>query len=221
MTAELDAAVAQQNLELGRENLARVNALAAADSASEADVSRIEATVAASDLLVAQSRNLAALQRERLAIAMHDSGPRSYQIGDDFKAAAAAPEAYDIPRLVRLAREPPRAQGTRMQTRAYQSRRVVARSRVPRFRARLVANPNSRYSRGRRSRDLGTWRPDNVSAKRNRTGLSRAAAVSAQAEASVRSGAHLAHIHAEVAEAVLASEMPSCQRATSRRLVAA
>jgi outer membrane protein len=229
VSAELDAAVAEQNLELGRENLARVNALAAADSASAADVSRIEATVAASDLLVAQSQNVAALQRERLAIAMHDSAPSDYQIGDDFKPAAATPEAYDIAALVQRAQlQRPELKALLMQTRAYEKHADVARSqafpRLDGFAQGTQANPNPRYSPPdesfRGSWALGvqlTYSPNDTA-----TGLSRAAGASAKAaRADAERRAVLDAIHAEVAEAVLAYRTAVVAIETSSRRLAA
>jgi outer membrane protein TolC len=229
VSAELDTAVAEQNLELGRENLVRVEALAAADSASEADVSRFEALVAASDLLVAQSRNLATLQRERLAIAMHDSAPGNYQIGDDFNPAAAAPKTFDIAELVRVAEsQRPELEALRMQTKAYRKKAEVARSRgIPRldaFAQGLVANPDQRYFPPEQTFQttwalgvLFTYAPNDTA-----TALARASAASAEAAATdAERSALLDAIHADVAEAVLAYRTAVVGIETSSRRLAA
>lgn len=150
MRAELDIVVAQQNLELGTENLTRIRSLAAAGSVSEADVARIEATVAASDLVVAQSRNVAALLRERIAIAMHDAGPSEYRIGDDFRATPTGPDTFDIASLAQLAaRQRPEVDALALERVAYEKQAAVARSQgIPRldaFAQGTMANPNQRY----------------------------------------------------------------------------
>jgi outer membrane protein TolC len=229
VSAELDAAVAEQNLELGRENLERVKVLALADSASEADVSRFEATVAASDLLLAQSRNLAALERERLAIAMHDGAPPNYQIGDDFNPATAAPRTFEIAELVRLAQsQRPELEALRMQTKAYRKHAEVARSRgIPRldaFAQGLLANPNQRYFPPEQSFQttwaLGvvfTYAPNDTASALARASAANAEAAATEAERDALSDA----IRADVAEAVLAYRNAVVGIETSKRRLAA
>jgi outer membrane protein TolC len=149
--AELESAVAAQNLDLSRENLTRIRALAAADSASEADVARVEATAASSELLLEQAKNLARLQRERIRIAMHSSAPAEYAIGEDFQSAP--PEAAGVDDLQSLTRrallQRPELKALALQTRAYDKQVAVARSRAyPRLDASFqtqLANPNARY----------------------------------------------------------------------------
>lgn len=130
--AELEAAVAVQNLELGKEHLARVKSLAAADSASEADVASVEASVAGAELVVVQAQNLVALQRERIAIALHDAkqAASTYQIGEDFSATPADAEPIDdVERLVREALvKRPELAALRSQVAAYDEQADSARS---------------------------------------------------------------------------------------------
>jgi outer membrane protein TolC len=226
---ELEHAVATQNLELGRENLARIRSLAAADSASEADIARVEATVAASDLVVAQSQNLAALQRERLAIAMHDTGASDYQIGDDFRVTSGAADTYETPSLVRLAvRQRPEVDALALEASAYGKQAEVARSQaIPRldaFAQGTTANPNQRYFPPEQTFHstwaVGvqlTYAPNDTA-----TGLSSAAQARAKAAGvDAERRALLDAIHIEVAEAVLAHRNAVVGIETSSRRVAA
>lgn len=148
--AELDTHVSRLNLDLGKGHLARVEALAAADSASEADVARVQATVAASELVLVQAENLAALERERLRIVMHDPGDRTFEIGEDFDAVPAPEATPDLEALFQKARaRRPELVAAAHQITYYEKQASVARAQAyPRLDASaslITANPNSRY----------------------------------------------------------------------------
>lgn len=149
--AELEAAVSQQNVDLSREHYARIKALAAADSASEADVARVEATLASSELVLVQTKNLAALQRERITIAMHEEGHRAFEIGEDLRQAPPPGDAIDdIDTLVGVAQtRRPELGALATQRLALEKQAQVARAQaLPRLDGvaqGTVANPNQRH----------------------------------------------------------------------------
>lgn len=228
--AELNAAVAQQNLDLGSEHLARVQALAAADSASEADVARVEATVASSELVVTQARNLAALQRERIGIALHDGSKRDFQIGEDFSATLPArPELDDIGGLTQTALvQRPELQALSRTALAYEKQADVARSvAFPRLDASVqstYANPNQRYF-PQKDEFNNSWQVGlQLSYVPNDTlsGLSQARAAKAKAKASEAQRAELGDaIRTEVTDAVLAHKNAQASVTSSARRLAA
>ncbi len=228
--AELDAAVAQQNLELSRENLLRIQALANADSASEADVARVEATVASSELVLEQARNVAALQRERVGIAMHAGSARDFQIGEDLtKPPTERPDLNDIAELTRVAlQERPELKALSAQARAYDKQADVARSlALPRLDATgqaTVANPNQRYF-PQRDQFNGTWQVGvQLSYSPNDTadGLSqRAGAKAKAAEVLAKRRSFTDAVRTEVTEAALAHRNAQASLSTSARRLAA
>jgi outer membrane protein len=229
--AELDAAVAQQNLELSKEHLTRLQALQAADSASPADVARVEATVASSEQVLVQAKNLAALQRERVGIAMHDRGPRDYQIGEDLRSAPAdRPDIDDITELTRSAeRNRPELKAATFQAIAYDKQAEANRSRIlPRLDAsaqNTLANPNQRYF-PQKDEFNNSWQVgvqlsfssgDALAAK------TQVAASRAQAKAALAQRAQLLDaVRTEVTEAVLSHRSAQASLdSTARRLTAA
>jgi outer membrane protein TolC len=231
--SELETAVAAQNLELGREHLARVKALAAADSASEADVARVEATVAESELVLVQAKNLAALQHERIEIAMHETAHRTYEIGEDLRSAPAAPDApvatADLDALVRSAqRDRPEIAAVASQVTAYEKDAAVARSKgLPRldaFAQTTTANPSSRHLPQQQEFNT-TWQVGvqlTYAPNDTATGLSLAAASQAKADgADAHRRALLDAVRTEVTEAVLAHRNAIASVDTSARRLAA
>jgi outer membrane protein TolC len=148
--AELEAVAAAQNLALGQENLEHLQALAGAESASPADVARVEATVASSERVLVQAQNLAALQRERVAIAMHSGSSDGLRIGEDMSRAPDGLERDDIAALSRDAeRLRPELRAAELAAVAHDAEARAAWSKVlPRLEAvgqATWANPNSRY----------------------------------------------------------------------------
>jgi len=228
--AELNAAVAQQNLELSLENLSRVKALEAADSASQADVSRVEATAASSELVLEQAKNLALLQRERVGIAMHRNDAHSFEIGEDFAAAPPArPELDDLPTLTRTAlRERPELRALVFTTVGYEKQADAARSvAYPRLDASATgtyANPNQRYF-PQKDEFNSSWQVGlQLSYAPNDTlsGVAQANAASAKARASAAQHADLADaVRTEVIDAVLAHRNAVVSLSTSARRLSA
>jgi outer membrane protein len=229
--AELDAAVAQQNLELSNEHLARLQALQAADSASPADVARVEATVASSERVLVQAKNLAALQKARVGIAMHDGGTHDYQIGEDLRAAP--PERSDIDdigELTRIAeRNRPELKAAALQAVAYDKQADATRSRIlPRLEAsaqNTLANPNQRYfpqqDEFNNSWQVGvqlTFSSGDALAAKSQVAASRAQARGALAQRAQLLDA----VRTEVTDAVLSHRSAQAAlKSTARRLAAA
>jgi outer membrane protein TolC len=228
--AELNAAVAQQNLDLGNEHLQRVHALAAADSASEADVARVEATVASSELVVTQARNLAALQRERIGVALHDGLKRDFLIGEDFSSTLSPrPELDDISNLTRTAlAQRPELKALSRTTLAYKKQADVARSiSFPRLDAsaqNTYANPNQRYF-PQKDEFNHSWQVGvqlSYSPVDTLSGLAQARAASAKAQANEAQRAELSDaVRTEVTDAVLSHRNAQASIACSARRLAA
>jgi outer membrane protein TolC len=210
--AELDAEVARQDLALGKEHLTRIEALAAADSASLADVARVQATVASSELVVVKAENLAVLQRERCRIAMHDDSARVYEIGEDLREAPPGLTRHeDMEALVRKAHQQrPELASLGAQVKAQEQQARVARAQaMPRLDLSgqtTTANPNQRYFPPR-DEFKTTWQVGvqlTYSPNDTVTGLKQAAASRARAQQldAQRRGL-LDAVRSEVVEAVL------------------
>lgn len=228
--AELDAKVAQQNLELGREHLGRLQALASADSAAPADVARVEATVASSEKVLAQAENLAALQRERVGIAMHDEGRRDYQIGEDLREAP--PEGAQRDDLAQLIREAdqsrPELKAAQFQVAAYDKQADANRARMlPRLDAvaqSTMANPNQRYF-PQKNEFNSSWQVGlqlNFSINDTLSGKAQLASARAQAAvARAQQSQLLDAVRTEVTDAALALRTAQVGLRTSARRLAA
>ncbi|APR80256.1 outer membrane efflux protein [Minicystis rosea] len=88
--ARLSAIVAQQALEQSRAHLADVRAAYEAGAASKADVMRVEAQVAAGELVAQRASGFARTTEESVRTAMHDpSAPGSLALGEDLRAPLA------------------------------------------------------------------------------------------------------------------------------------
>lgn len=229
--AELEAAAAAQNLDLSQQHLSRLQALADAESASPADVARVEATLASAERVLVQAQNLARLQRERLAISMHVSGADSFSIGEDLtQAPAEASGPGDIAQLTRLAEQRrPELRAAALQAVVYDKQADATRSRtLPRLDALAqtsLANPNQRYF-PQRDEFHSSWQVgaqlsfqlgDSLSAK-TQVEQARAQAKAARAQR----GQLLDAVRTEVAEAVLSERTAqSSLKSSARRLAAA
>jgi outer membrane protein TolC len=94
--AKLQAFVTHQALDQSRDHLADVKHLFDAGSNSKADVLRVEAQVANSELLVQRAEGIARTSEEDIRIAMHDPDPtRTYALGEDLRVS---PAPLDTPR---------------------------------------------------------------------------------------------------------------------------
>lgn len=226
--AELEAAAAAQNLELGRENLQHLRALAGAETASLADVARVEATVASSERVLVQAQNLAALQRERVAIAMHVES-RDFGIGEDLTRGPEGPERGDIAEVARSAeRFRPELVAAQRAAQAYDAQATATWSKVlPRLDAlgqATWANPNPRFFPQENELN-GSWQvglqlsvpiSDSLSARTEVT-ASRAQAAAARSQRAQLLDA----VRTEAAEAVLAQRTARAALASSARRLAA
>lgn len=227
--AELEAAAAEQNLELGREHLQHLTSLALAEAASPADVARVEATVASSERVLVQAQNLAALQRERVGIALHDGERRDFSIGEDLTRSPEGPERDDIAALSRAAeRLRPELAAAEHAATAYDAQAAASWSRVlPRLDAvgqTTMANPNSRYF-PQDDEFNGSWQlgvqltvpfSDSFGAHTDVT-AARARAAAARAQRAQLLDA----VRTEVAEAVLAQRTARASLESSARRLAA
>lgn len=229
--AELDAALAHQNLELSREHLTRLQALQAAEAAAPADVARIEASVASAERVLVQAQNLATLQRERIGIAMHEAGPHDFVIGEDLRSAPAErPDLDDIAALTRLAeRNRPELKAAMLQAVAYDRQADSARSRIlPRLDASAqatMANPNQRYF-PQSDEYNGSWQVGvqlSFSASDALAGKTQVAASRAQARSALAQRAQLLDaVRTEVIDAVLSHRSARAGlSSTARRQAAA
>jgi outer membrane protein TolC len=173
--ARLQQVVAEQSLSQGRAQHRSARLAFAAGRASQADVLRAESLVASAELLVERAKNLAILSEDRLRTAMHDSGSRRYQIGEDITAQAhRAQDPGDVESLYQEARR--RRLELRALDHAAQSlrkqREVIDGGRLPRLEAfgnAYYANPNQRYfpqePRWRATWDVGlqlVWSPNDL-----------------------------------------------------------
>jgi outer membrane protein TolC len=227
--AELEAAAAAQNLELGRENLQHLSALAGAEAAATADVARVEATVAGSEAVLVQAQNLAALQRERVAIAMHDAA-RDFTIGEDLTRSPEGAEQNDITAVARSAeRFRPELVAAQRAAEAYDSQATATWSKVlPRLDAvgqSTWANPNSRYF-PQEDEFNGSWQVGvQLSVPFTDAFGARTEVTAAKAQAAAARAQYAQLIDAvrtEAAEAVLAQRTARANLAsTARRLAAA
>jgi outer membrane protein len=227
--AELEAAAAAQNLQLGREHLQHLGSLALAEAASPADVARVEATVASSERVLVQAQNLAALQRERVGIALHAGERRDFSIGEDLTRSLEGPEPDDITALSRDAeRLRPELAAAEHAASAYDAQATATWSKVlPRLDAlgqATWANPNSRYF-PQENEFNGAWQvglqlsvplSDSLGARTEVT-AARAQAAAARAQRAQLLDA----VRTEVAEAVLAQRTARASLASSARRLAA
>jgi outer membrane protein TolC len=87
--ARLQVAVAEQALVQARGHLDSAHHAFDAGSANKADVMRVEAQVASTELFLTRARNLEAVLAEQLHTAMHDEHAANYEIGEDVRAEIA------------------------------------------------------------------------------------------------------------------------------------
>ena len=228
--SELEVAVANQNLELSKEHLARMRTLAAHDSASEADVARVESSAASAELVVLQQKNVVLLSRERLAIAMHATGPGDWQVAEDLRTNPPPPVALTDPEsLVRSAQSRrPEVQAANASVLASTKQIEVARAQAfPRLDAianATMANPNQRripptqdfHSSWQIGMQL-SYAPNDTA-----TGLSQTAAARARADAADAKRRQLLDaVRSEVVEAVIAHRDATASHETATRRLAA
>jgi outer membrane protein TolC len=159
--ARLQAVVAEQALLQAREHLDNARHAFEAGTASKADVLRVEAQVAASELFVARAHDYEAVLEDQLRTAMHDDAGRAYQIGEDLRAVlpvTATPairdltaEAWSSRLELRVVEASLRAQRAQIEV-----ARAGALPRLDAFGDVVYANPNQRFFPQRDTFDM-TW----------------------------------------------------------------
>jgi outer membrane protein TolC len=100
--ARLQVDVAQRALAQARAHLKDAEVANASGASSKADVLRVASQVATAELAVTRTTTAAEIAQRRLAILMHDSAARQYQIGEDLGTAPPpSPRvAQPVPQLV-------------------------------------------------------------------------------------------------------------------------
>lgn len=88
--ARLQAFVARRALEQANTHLVDVKHVYESGAGSKADVLRVEAQVANTELLVQRADSLGRVMEQTLRTAMHDSAPREYALGEDLGATLPA-----------------------------------------------------------------------------------------------------------------------------------
>jgi outer membrane protein len=150
LRARAQVIVAERSLEQERGHLVDAHHAFDVGTTSKADVLRVESQVAAAELVLEQSRNLAVLMEEQIRTAMHDPSKQPYAIGEDLRADQPLTAAQDVASLEAEAIE------RRLELRALDetawSLREQAKStragnypRLEGFGDVIFANPNPRY----------------------------------------------------------------------------
>jgi outer membrane protein TolC len=148
--AKLQEVVAEQALLQARAHLVDAQHAFDAGTISKADVLRIESQVAASRLLVERAKSMAEVTETQIRVAMHDTTPISYEVGESIDGEAPAVQGAD--NLAALWNE---ASATRLEiktleqtTDALREQAKVARAgnlpRLDAFGDIIYANPNQR-----------------------------------------------------------------------------
>lgn len=159
--ARLQAMVAADALVQARRHLERVESIFRVGSASKADVLRVQAQVAASELFLARARDLERVLADRLRTAMHDDSARRYEIGEDLRVALAPLRTADVNELfceawrgrLELRALAAAAAGERAHAGA---ERAAALPRLDAFGDLVYADPNPRFFPPKDAFDL-TW----------------------------------------------------------------
>jgi outer membrane protein TolC len=223
--------IAVQTLEQAKGHLTDARHAFEVGTVSKADVLGAEAQVAAAELLVEQSRNLASLTEEQMRVAMADESGRPYEVGEDQRQEPAPLKDADNIEALRA-----EAMTRRPEVRALEetvgSLREQAKSvkagywpRLDAFGDLIYANPNQRYVPAdglyHATWDVGvqvTWSPNDTWATSG--GAAEIEAHAAQTEAQ-KAGLRLA-IRVEVQQAYQAlKEARVAIETTARQLAAA
>jgi len=142
--------VAEKSVERTRARLKDAQAAYQLGAISKADLLRLEALVANTELLVKEAQTLGDLRREQLAIVMGDRNPPTYVVGEDLSRERPPASALALPRLVQEAwtrRLEVRALGEQREA-VHANAKAVRSGQWPRLEAfgeASYANPNQRY----------------------------------------------------------------------------
>lgn len=148
--SRLQVAIAEQALDQARQHATTVRHLQEAGVASRADLMRIEAQVASSELFVASAHDAAAVLEDQVRVAMHDPQREPYEIAEDLRVALEAAPLPAAPMLIAQAWE------KRLEIQSLQASVDVARAqqrvaqggilpRLDAFADLVHADPNPRY----------------------------------------------------------------------------
>jgi outer membrane protein len=159
--ARLQAVVAEQALVQTRAHLDAAKHLFEAGSANKADVLRVEAQVASTELFLTRARNLEVVLEDQLRTAMHAAGEHHYEIGEDLRSELPAYSAGPFEQLLDEAfahRFELKVLGASRQAQKAQAKVALADAlpHLDLFGDLLYANPNQRYFPLRDQFD-GTW----------------------------------------------------------------
>jgi len=147
--ARLQTAVAEQSLAQARQHLESVASLFEAGSSSRADVMRVEAQVASSELFLARARNNESVLDDQLRTIMHDDSGVEYEIGEDLRPIENGPAASPSHLVAK-------AHSSRLEIKSFDESIRAAQAKADATRAGMLprldgfaelttANPNSRY----------------------------------------------------------------------------
>ncbi|MFI5299325.1 MAG: TolC family protein [Polyangiales bacterium] len=166
--------VAGAALEQSKAHLRDLKSMLALKAATLADVYRVEAQVAAADLTLTRSENMAIVSEENLRIMMHSNDTDVFHLGEDVSTELPRLEA-ELPKLRADARaKRPELQAIVAQIDSAQSSATVASSgmfpQLSAFGDALYANPNQRWAffdptSFKFTWDVGlqlTWSPNDV-----------------------------------------------------------
>jgi outer membrane protein TolC len=178
-----------------------------------------------------QASNLAALQRERVSIAMHETASAPFQIGEDLTTSpVVSAERRDIAALSKRAeRSRPELKAAELSALAYEKQADATRSKaLPRLEGLAQttwANPNQRYF-PQRNEFHGTWQVGlqlSFSLSETLNATTQISSARAQAAGAVaQRGQLLDAVRTEVTEAVLSERTARAGLDSSaRRLTAA
>jgi outer membrane protein TolC len=148
--ARLQVVVAEDALAQARRHLERLQHVFNVGSAPKADVLRVEAQVAASELFLARAHDLERVLEDRLRTAMHDHGRRRYEIGEDLRVELKPLPAGEVSQLFAEAWHS-RLELRALAAAAYGERahaaagRAAALPHLDAFGDLVYANPNPRF----------------------------------------------------------------------------
>jgi outer membrane protein TolC len=159
--ARLQTVVAEQALVQARGHLDSAHHAFDAGAANKADVMRVEAQVASTELFLTRARNLEAVLAEQLRTAMHDEGANGYEIGEDLRTDLPS---QALPQLEALVDEAWRGraevrvldEGQKAQASQASAARAGYLPHVDAFGDVTSANPNPRFIPQRDQFDT-TW----------------------------------------------------------------
>ena len=159
--ARLQSVVAEQALVQTRAHLEAGKHLFEAGTVNKADVLRVEAQVASTELFLTRARNLEIVLEDQLRTAMHETGEHHYEIGEDLRTELPAYSTGPFEQLLDEAfahRYELKVLSANREAQKAQARVALADAlpHVDLFGDLVYANPNQRYFPPRDQFDT-TW----------------------------------------------------------------